>query len=494
MTGDATNAAAEDGIEPGADGPVFKRKHQYRGPRVETESKPSDLARILACVSFKPLVEMSKTLPAYECGGIAGGRKNHYPPILLFWALAVEQAWGSQRSTIRQLGDRDSWERIRGKFKEKLDIELPKQPVRRHHVRYFENRLVADGEHQLERFCEEMVQYAKQQGFFDIEKGSGNEPHPHNLIGGDGVVFASRFKTVPPEAGYIDPETGEIWFGRSDPDAQVMSFGEDKKKARGLPLVASSIRKPGVEDSRMWLSLLPWTTGEGGDGQIHTDACLKIAEMAPGVQGQIYDAATRGMHTRQGLERGLHTITKAFRQKSKAGEGMGEYLFMNLELNHRFVCKNGRKEEMNVHTLAAQPAIEVKVDTEVQYVKLTTQYRKRCPNKNGSFRWYVIYEVPDDPRVPRRLRGATTMIRHHHMKADDDRGLNRAEHLQMFTTHNPEYAALYGLRNDTESRHQHLKHPLGHHSRSPRVGLMKTAISLMARCLFLNSNNYPSTG
>ena len=164
---------------------------------------------------------------------------------------------------------------------------------------------------------------------------------------------------------------------------------------------------------------------------------------------------------------------------------------MNLELDHPFSCSDGRTRRENVHSVACQPAIEVIGGDAKEIVRLTTKHRKRRRNKDGSFRWYAVYEVPDDPRVPKRLRGATTSLRHHVNQEDIDRGLHRSEHLHMFTNHDPEHKKLYGVRNDTESRHKLLKDKLSMGKISPRVGLLKTTIALMARCLMQNSNNYP---
>ena len=121
--------------------------------------------------------------------------------------------------------------------------------------------------------------FAETVGFFDPNVGSPNEPAATNMVGGDAVVFRARSGATE-DTQYVDPDTGELWAPWFDPDARVMETGTGERVARGLPVVASSIRIPGTEDSRLWLGLNPWAKGSGSDATIHTDATIEIAKLA----------------------------------------------------------------------------------------------------------------------------------------------------------------------------------------------------------------------
>ena len=82
----------------------------------------------------------------------------------------------------------------------------------------------------------------------------------------------------------------------------------------------------------------------------------------------------------------------------------------------------------------------------------------------GQFRWYNDYRLPD------WAGGGTITVRLHGNADDDKRGLNRTENVRPIPPDDPDFARLYGRRNDAESINRHLDdtmwlgraHSLGH--------------------------------
>ena len=68
-------------------------------------------------------------------------------------------------------------------------------------------------------------------------------------------------------------------------------------------------------------------------------------------------------------------------------------------------------------------------------------------NKDGAYRDYVEYEVPNP------MGGTPTVIREATWNIDDDiaRGFNRAENIHQIPPGDPDFKRLYGRRSDAES-------------------------------------------
>ena len=78
-------------------------------------------------------------------------------------------------------------------------------------------------------------------------------------------------------------------------------------------------------------------------------------------------------------------------------------------------------------------------------------------NRTDTYRFYGTWQIPDLPGVPRNLRGATTKIRHNSTTDEIADKTPRTRALRVIPETDDSFARLFGLREDSESMHHHLK-------------------------------------
>jgi hypothetical protein len=87
-----------------------------------------------------------------------------------------------------------------------------------------------------------------------------------------------------------------------------------------------------------------------------------------------------------------------------------------------------------------------------------------------------FWRIPDLPVVPKHLRGAQTWIRHTSTDEEILRDKPRTCALRVIPENHPDYAALFGVREDTESMHNHLMREL-FNGRLRSVGLHRVRMN-----------------
>jgi hypothetical protein len=84
--------------------------------------------------------------------------------------------------------------------------------------------------------------------------------------------------------------------------------------------------------------------------------------------------------------------------------------------------------------------------------------------------------ISDQPGVPQRLRRARTMMRHNSDATERRMNTRRTRSLRPIPENDADFSALYGLREDTESMHNHLKQPMWNR-RARTVGMQRQRIN-----------------
>ncbi len=85
----------------------------------------------------------------------------------------------------------------------------------------------------------------------------------------------------------------------------------------------------------------------------------------------------------------------------------------------------------------------------------------------------------DRPEVPKRLRGAIGRIRHNSTEDEITTGRRRTRALRPIPPGTDEFHRLFGLREDSESMHHHLKSHLVNR-RARTVGLQRQQLNMHA--------------
>ncbi len=367
-----------------------------------------------------------------------GGRPRDYPLVMaLVWAGLVA-IFGSSRKVERELACDESgwWDLVRDAAGDmRPGLEIPEAPMRRYHYEWLrEKHLTHDGA--LFEICEQFREHAAAQavmiGLCD-SAGGGSLTHPslERVVAGDGKVITPLFKTHPDHPPKLNKRTGEIRRKRVDPSADNYTTGGGTP-VFGTRFVFISTRGKG-QNRRIILDVAHAPT-EGGEAKWALEGMHRVLPGLPGVQLVVYDGAFRGKHLRELMKiDGVIAISRVSKGKDR---------YLGLADVRR---PDGRIEKVEVQLLNGSPHLRrITVDGSIIPTPLRRVKTRRNRNLDG-WRWY------NDYRVPEELGGGTCRLRLD--QSTDDKGVdfNREENLRVIAPDDPDHAALYGLRADTES-------------------------------------------
>lgn len=116
---------------------------------------------------------------------------------------------------------------------------------------------------------------------------------------------------------------------------------------------------------------------------------------------------------------------------------------------------------------------------ETRYAKSTQLARKRThrnQDKNGLFRWYNDYALPDE------YGGGTITVRLHGDESDAARKFNRTENIRPIAPTDPDFKKIYARRNDSESINRSLDDTLWL-TRAHSIGHVRQTVNLLGYAL-----------
>lgn len=145
---------------------------------------------------------------------------------------------------------------------------------------------------------------------------------------------------------------------------------------------------------------------------------------------------------------------------------------------HKFTLADGSVESFLVTAVDGWPAISLPTSDGPKMFALDTKHVKPR-GASGRCTFYATVEVPNRPEVPRRYRGATTMIRLNSTSDEIEREDRRTIGLRAFPEGSEVYKRIFGIREDTESMHHHLKSIL-QNRRARCVGVARQSLMLAA--------------
>lgn len=402
----------------------------------------------------------------YDSLVVAGGvgrplRITGVEVVLIEIAAAV---FRSVRKAVRELHDPHVWRRVR-QTAEATGRALPERPASRSQYLRFRDRYLLDGEVGLavREFNRDVaIRAAQTIGLFDRRLGSFSHPDPRNTVVGDGTWLRSMYNRPPDEALY--DENGER-TRRIDPDG-IRRNPQDT--VTGRDVVSILARNP-FPHERVMVDVCIKPT-DRGDADTFVDMVTELVDRAF-IQSCAYDMAFDAANHDALLAQRIIPVFKVRR------DSRGNPWVQHIE-EHKFTLRDGTEETLLVTAVDGWPAISLPTtDGPKMFALDTKQVKPR--GRTGRCTFYATVEVPDKPEVPRRYRRATTMIRLNSTADEVARDDRRTIGLRAFPEGSDVYTRLFGVREDTESMHHHLKSILTNR-RARCVGVARQALMLAA--------------
>ena len=164
------------------------------------------------------------------------------------------------------------------------------------------------------------------------------------------------------------------------------------------------------------------------------------------LQAAVGDKAWRGAHHRLMLQLGVLSVSPMPAAK-KARDGNPRVPKRSTIGGSWHRAGQEKGEPVDITLLDGHPHFrEVDVDGEIHDRLLErVQSKRKELRRSGSFTWYSVYAVPDD------LGGGQVWLRHLSDNDDHKNDKNREENLRVISPYDPDYPAIHGRRQDSES-------------------------------------------
>jgi len=403
---------------------------------------------------------------------------------------ALVSVYGSARQVDAELSHHLVWgfmrRLVKDLFSDDDSMWLPRQPMRRHHYLYGRNRYLQDpqvlsGIAKLHRQIASAQ--ARELGLVDpLGPGSWTHPHLSRMLYADGKVVTPLFRAKPGDTR-TDKATGEIRELRSDKDG-ALHFEGTGETAWGTKFVIVAAR---ATDARARMILdVEWVPKTGGEARAAMESFTRLAPHVPGAQGIIYDTALRGVHHQKLLrELGLlpvNRVTAAIKGADKPRRKGGRRVDKSAHIEDKeVVLQDGTVTTCRLYARSGEIGLGELTDIgELDFVPLTRVRTHRIKDKSGLFRWYNDYRLPDS------YGGGTVTVRLHNNDHDAARRLNRTENVRPIPASDPDFAALYARRNDSESINRGLDDSMWL-GRAHSVGHARQHVNLIGYALMVNS-------
>lgn len=447
----------------------------------------SALRRVEAIISNPAVYRLAELIP--HPPPERGGRRRAYPDYMLLVFEALVSVYGSARQVEAELAYPLLWRMLRKEAKRRFphrpEMQLPRQPMRRHHYLYGRTRYLACPKvlEEIARLHRELAaEQARELGLLDPD-GPGSWTHPglSRMLYADGKVITPLFKGKPGETR-VDKETGEIKQVRHEPDADL-HFEGDGEIAYGTKFVVVAARSRN-ERGRIILDV-DWVADKGGEARVAMDCFSRLAPLVPGAQGVIYDTALRGVH-HQTLLRDLgllpvNRVTAAVKGSKKPRRKDGRRIEKSVHIEDKDVrLEDGTTKHISLFARGgAVGVVELSDSGDPMFTEIKRVRTHRNRDK-GRFRWYNDYQLPAE------LGGATVTVRLHGNSQDAARKLNRTENVRPIPPSDPDFKALYARRNDAESINRGIDDSMWL-ARAHSVGHLRQQVNLIGYALMVNS-------
>ena len=300
------------------------------------------------------------------------------------------------------------------------------------------------------------------------------------MLHADGKVITPLFRARPGDTR-VDPTTGEI--RPAAPNPTVASTSKATARPPGAPSSSSSPPAPPTSTAAIILDV-EWVPNAGGEARTAMDCFTRLAPHVAGAQGVIYDTALRGVHHQTLLrDLGLLPINRVTAAKANP---------KNPRRAERRVEKSAHIEDKTITVARPRPITialyarggavgigELTETGDLTFTELPRIRTHRNRDKNGKYRWYNDYQLPD------RYDDQTITVRLHGNADDAARKFNRTENVRPIPPTDPDFARLYPRRNDAESINRNLDDTLWL-GRAHSIGHARQHLNLLGYALMVN--------
>lgn len=451
-----------------------------------TSTAVSALERVEAILRNRAVFEIADEIATADRS--RGGRPRHYPTFMWVVYAALQSVYGSARRVEAELAHPVVWQLVRDLVRQQFPNDpsqwLPDRPMRRHHYRYGRDRYLVDPA-TLERLVAHHRKVATLQardlGLLDPDgAGSWTHPDPARLLYADGKVIAPLFRAQPGNTS-VDKRTGEVRALRSEPDGRL-HFEGTGETAWGVKFVLVATRTTDPH-GRMLLDI-EWVPSPGAEARTATECFVRLAHDVQGAQGIVYDTALRGVHHQTILrDLGLLPINRVTAGKAaitKPRRKGGRRVPKSTYLEDKAIETPAGVETISLYARDGALGIGEMADSgDLEFVPLQRVRTHRNADRNGKYRWYNDYRLPDSHG------GGTITVRLHGTPADAARKLNRTENLRPIPPDDPDFKRLYPRRNDAESINRGLDDSLWL-GRAHSLGHARQHVDLLGYALMVN--------
>jgi hypothetical protein len=423
----------------------------------QAELGVSSLTVVRALFSGDVLYEYEAVVPVPNRD--LGGRPRVYPDYLVIAVGVLNDEYRSARKTFTELRDPVIWSLIRelvaNRFPARRDKHLPEKAPRRtwwvRRRKWIRQHAQAELDEAHRRIAAAIRQEILENS--PSPRGTRSRPEPADFVYADGKVITPLLKQPAGstrDVEYLDTETGEITVEerpvRVDPDAKTHTVG-DGTQVHGSKFLHIDWR--GNRPHERVILDAAYVPGVRDEANSEADVLLrelKSLPPLPGILGVLTDGVLRGVHIDE-LQRSLgwlvvSPVTAAQVTKNKRIEKEGPLDIV------RFDYDDGSSEIVELWYRGGgvcQRVVTGDGDVVLDPLeRLETQIRH---NRDGTYRSYVVYRVPN-PRggAPKEIR-----LRTYTNVEDRAAGFNRSENVRQIPPGDPSYEAVYGRREDAES-------------------------------------------
>jgi len=226
-----------------------------------------------------------------------------------------------------------------------------------------------------------------------------------------------------------------------------------------------------------------WVAKPGGEARTAMDCFTRLAPHLDGAQGVIYDTALRGVH-HQALLRdlGLLPINRVAAKVAtpKPARRAERRVEKSAYVEDKTIVHAGCEVTLTLYSRGGAIGLGELTDTgDLLFTELRRVRTHRNRDKNGQYRWYNDYELPD------RYGNQIITVRLHGNADDAARKFNRTENVRPIPPTDPDFARLYPRRNDAESINRNLEDTLWL-GRAHSIGHARQLLNLLGYALMVN--------
>ena len=467
---DVVVSAADLGIDPQddtiaerLDGPSGVDPPPKKTHKRKIKSKPlrmSAVEEIEFLAVFAPLWNLHLDLEAkFPRNPIGRPREFEHIDLLLLWLAS----WvcGSKRKAEDTLADPKNWKRLRKAVKraypDDKSYRLSKSAPSRDQYNRMRDKIAEQPgfeklQDKIDAVC---VLIAVAIGLLNRD-GPFSTPSTTDCIVSDGIWISARWKARIDQA--FDPDTGKQVLMCDTEALQYTRNSEGEIVRRpGYHAVIAAVRGTGPgERVPLSIRLLDQPTPDDPQSEctLAIDMVFKLMDRIEGAGGKlvafIYDMAMHQGHRDRLLDQGIIPVGKVQRTKG------GKYAYRNLG-KHRFKLADGTEKWLLVEAADGTPAVAFH---DSKGNKHYARLKRRKSTREHQAKRIVVWghwRIPDDDRIPPKLRKATALICHNSSPEEITNGYRRTRALSVLPETDPASKALLGLRQDIESLNGDLK-------------------------------------